>query len=123
MTSSQHAGTLPDWGVDDMMADGVPDPNTTRGMAICPVNPQKATSVVGHSPYREDEFVVTRLSFSRPNHTGESPDDRDSKGHRGNNSTGNRGKGDWGKDGGKDHQRLEIRREERKTPDNRSSKE
>ena len=51
-----------------------------------------------------------------------SPGDRDSKGHRGNNSTGNRGKGDWGKDGGKDHQRLEIRREERKIPDNRSSR-
>ena len=50
MTSSQHAGTLPDLGVDDVMADGAPDPNTTRAMGLVPVNALKVTSVVGQEP-------------------------------------------------------------------------
>ena len=33
-----------------------------RGMALRPVNPQKATSMVGHGPDLDDEFVVTRLA-------------------------------------------------------------
>jgi hypothetical protein len=33
-----------------------------RGMAIRPVNPQKATSMVGYGPDQDDEFVVTHLA-------------------------------------------------------------
>ena len=44
------------------MADGVTDPNTTRGMAMRPVNPPKATSVVGHDPDATDEFILTHFS-------------------------------------------------------------
>ena len=48
-------------GSYNLLADGVPDPNTTRGMGLVPVNPLTATSVVGHSPDIDDEFVVTHL--------------------------------------------------------------
>ena len=44
------------------MADGVPDPNTTRAMGLVPVNALKVTSVVGQGPDTDDEFVVTHLS-------------------------------------------------------------
>ena len=58
------------------MADGTSSLNTTRAMGFGSVNALKVTSVVGHSPYSEDEFLVTRLSISRPDRTRESPDDR-----------------------------------------------
>ena len=40
--------------------------------------------MVGQGPDSADEFEVTRLSMSRPNRAMKSPDDRDSKDHRGN---------------------------------------
>jgi hypothetical protein len=43
------------------LADGILDHNTTRGMAMRPVNPLQVTSVVGHSPDDPGEYVVTRL--------------------------------------------------------------
>jgi hypothetical protein len=89
----------------NILADGVQNPYTTRAMGLVPVNAPKVTSVVGRDRELDDEFVETRLSFSRPDRMRESPDDRDSKGHRGANSTGNRGKGDEIKDGDKGHQR------------------
>ena len=61
------------------MADVTPSDNTTRGMGLVPVNPRKVTSVVGLDRELDDEFLVTRLPFSRPNRTMESPDDRDAK--------------------------------------------
>ena len=61
------------------MADGMNNPNTTRAMGLVPVNALKVTSVVGHSPDSEDEFLVTRLPICRPDRMRESPVDRDSK--------------------------------------------
>ena len=52
------------------MADGVPDPNTTRGMGLVPVNALKVTSVVGQRPDYDDEFKVTHLIGNRQNHIG-----------------------------------------------------
>ena len=63
-------------------------------MGLVPVNPRKVTSVVGRDLELDDESDATRLSLNRPDRTRESPDDRDSKDHRGTNSTGNHGKGD-----------------------------
>jgi hypothetical protein len=53
-------------------------------MGLVPVNPLKVTSVVGLGPEIDSEFLVTRLSMGGPNRIKMSPDDRDSKGHRGN---------------------------------------
>ena len=75
MTTQVH----PDGLASDILATDIPDVNTMRGMGLVPVNPPKATSVVGLSPYREDEFLVTRLAISRPDRSRKSPDDRDSK--------------------------------------------
>ena len=79
MPDGQLAATLPDGVVNDVLADGVSDPKITRPMGLVPVNALKVTSVVSHSPDSEDEFLVTRLSISRPDRTSECPDDRDSK--------------------------------------------
>ena len=87
MTSSQHAGTLPDWGVDDMMADGAPDPNTTRAMGLVPVNALKVASVVGQGPDHDDEFKVTHLIGTRPNHIGKSSGGQQATDHQGNTSS------------------------------------
>ena len=71
LTNEQAADTLPDWRVGNivpdgaahtLLADGVPDPNTTRAMGLVPVNALKVTSVVGQGPDTDDEFVVTHLS-------------------------------------------------------------
>ena len=86
-----------------------------RGMGLVPVNPLKVTSVVGHSPDCDDEFVITRLTIR----DGETSEDREGSDHRGNrrrggdtaddrrlnDRKGNRGKGDDIKDGDKGHQR------------------
>ena len=82
MTSSQHADTLPDWVLSNIMADGVADPNTARAMGLVPVNARKVTSVVGHSLEIDSEFVVTRIvsdgqNRNRPRNTS---DDR-TQGH------------------------------------------
>ena len=96
------------------LADGISDSNTMRGMATRPVNPQKATSVVGCSPDYDDESVITRLTIR----DGKTSEDRKGSDHRGNrrldddtaddrrlnDRTGNRGKGDRNKDGVKGHQ-------------------
>jgi len=55
-----------------------------RGMGLVPVTPHKVTSMVGHDPDSADEFIVTQLSMSRPNHIRKSPGDRDSQDRRGN---------------------------------------
>ena len=64
-----------------------------RGMAIRPVNPLKATSMVGHGPdHDEDEFVVTHFSKDhRGRHKAgnlralsQTQDDRDGGDDRGN---------------------------------------
>ena len=36
--------------------------NTMRGMGLVPVNPPKATSMVGQGPDSDDEFRVTHFS-------------------------------------------------------------
>ena len=76
-------------------------------MGLVPVNAPQVTSVVGHRPATDDdEFVIRRLEVNRQlDHKAETSDDRDSKGHRGTDTTSNRGKGDESKDGGKGHQR------------------
>ena len=62
-----------------LLADGVPDPNTTRAMGLVPVNALKATSVVGHSPDYDDEFIITRPTIRDV----KTPDDQRSDDHRG----------------------------------------
>ena len=81
---------MPDGVESQVLGDGVADPSTTRGMGLVPVNPPKVTSVVGHSPDYDNEFVITRLTIR----DGKTSDDQRSDDHRGNNTTGNRGKGD-----------------------------
>jgi hypothetical protein len=44
------------------MTDGITTPNTTRAMGLVPVTAHQATSVVGHSPEIDGEYVVTRLN-------------------------------------------------------------
>ena len=79
MPDGQPTDTLPDGAEAHDMADVTPSDNTTRGMGLVPVNPRKVTSLVGLGREPDDEFVVTRLPFSRPNRTRESLDDRDAK--------------------------------------------
>ena len=71
MPRGQPADTLPDWQVTKILADGITHhvladgaagPNTTRAMGLVPVNAPQATSVVGHSPDYDSEFVVTHIS-------------------------------------------------------------
>ena len=52
----------------DILADGVPDPNTTRAMGLVPVNALTVTSVVGQGPLLDDEFRVNRISSYKLNH-------------------------------------------------------
>ena len=61
MPDGQIAATLPDGVVNDILADGFSNPNTTRAMGLVPVNALKVTSVVGQGPDTDDEFVVTHL--------------------------------------------------------------
>jgi hypothetical protein len=38
--------------------------DTMRGMGPAPVNPPKVTSMVGHGPDHDDEFIVTHITSS-----------------------------------------------------------
>jgi hypothetical protein len=53
-------------------------------MGLVPVNAQQATSVVGHRPVIDDEFLVTHLTSTRPNHLGKTSDALTTSKHRGN---------------------------------------
>ena len=85
-----------------------------RGMGLVPVNPHKVTSMVGQGPDIDDEFLVTHLSNRlgktsggqmNSDHRGNRrPDDDTADDRRLNDKKGNRGKGDWNKDGDKGHQ-------------------
>ena len=44
-----------------------------RGMGLVPVNPQKVTSMVGHSPDIDDELRVTHLSNRNAKTLGDQP--------------------------------------------------
>ena len=48
--------------VSTSLADGTHSLSTMREMAMRPVNPPKATSMVGQGPDYDDEFRVTRIS-------------------------------------------------------------
>jgi hypothetical protein len=63
-----------------ILADGAPDPNTTRAMGLVPVNAPQATSVVGHRPAADDEFTITRLN----NRLGMASGGHQVQDHRGN---------------------------------------
>ena len=58
----QLADTLPIWESVNIVADGVSDPNTMRGMGIPPVNQHQVSSMVGKHPTNDDEFVVTHIT-------------------------------------------------------------
>ena len=62
MPDRQPADTLPDLGEVLILADGISDPHTMRGMALGPVNPHQVNRMGGVDPVSEDEFLVTHLS-------------------------------------------------------------
>jgi hypothetical protein len=89
----QRVDTLPDWQVANILpegvtrqvlADGVADPYTTRAMGLVPVTAHQATSVVGHVPELDSEFVISRILSSRPNHDGKTSGGHQLNDHRGN---------------------------------------
>ena len=98
-----------------------------RGMGLVPVNPQKVTSMVGHSPDIDNEFLVTHLSYRlgktsggqmNSDHRGNRRPEDDTAGDRRlNDRTGNRGKGDEIENGDKGHQGWKNRSDESKTSD------
>jgi hypothetical protein len=80
----QLADTLPDWVSSSIVADGVTDPNTMRGMGHGPVNPPQVNDMGGLVIDDDAEFVVNRLASSRPNQQGKTSDALGITEHRGN---------------------------------------
>ena len=83
MTEEQHAGTLSDWVSMNIGADGTSTLNTTRAMGLVPVNAPQATSVVGHTPEFDSEFVISRIASHKDKTSG----GQQVTDHRGNNKS------------------------------------
>jgi hypothetical protein len=65
LPDGQPADTLSEWVSVYNLADGTQNLNTTRAMGFGSVNAPQATSVVGHSPEIDSEFIVTHLIGTR----------------------------------------------------------